>query len=230
MASESESILEEVSTTSGYVVSQPVVYYVCSASHSIVGSSGEIRMLTWRVEPILNFSVVCFFVRRTLLIFGVVGVLGVAVVKAIYEAFSKPGSEESEPESAQLMTRPVKMSELQAATGEGEKNLFIGVKDPHSSQITVFDVSAGKDFYGPGGPYHVFAGRNASHGLATSSMDPDTVEGDISNLTASEKDTHMGWYNKYASKYTIIGFLVPNDYVAPEQDPVSTGADSKKDA
>lgn len=35
----------------------------------------------------------------------------------------------------------------------------------------VFDVSSGRNFYGPGGPYGNFAGRDASRGMAKQSFD-----------------------------------------------------------
>lgn len=39
----------------------------------------------------------------------------------------------------------------------------------------VFDVTKGKNFYGPGGPYGNFAGRDASRGMAKQSFDLDML-------------------------------------------------------
>lgn len=60
----------------------------------------------------------------------------------------------------------------------------------------VFDVSIASDFYGPGGPYSVFAGRDASRALATFSVDSsqfkDTYD-DLSDLRPSQMDSIKEW-------------------------------------
>ncbi|KAJ9102574.1 hypothetical protein QFC21_002975 [Naganishia friedmannii] len=46
-----------------------------------------------------------------------------------------------------------------------------GVITEVREERTVFDVSAGRSFYGPDGPYGNFAGRDASRGMAKQSFD-----------------------------------------------------------
>lgn len=136
-------------------------------------------------------------------------------------------------DSESTSNNPITEAELHAANGENGAALFIAVKNPFGEEITVFDVSIGSDFYGPGGPYNCFAGKNASHGLATSSTDPEKTEGDISSLTQMEKDTLAQWHAKYMSKYQVVGKLVKDEAAATkaQDDTTSTlTTESKKDA
>ncbi|EEQ39579.1 Cytochrome b5-like Heme/Steroid binding domain family protein [Clavispora lusitaniae] len=91
--------------------------------------------------------------------------------------------------------------------GSTDPKVFIGI------QGTVYDVSTGKAFYGPGGPYENFAGRDASRGLALNSFDPsvltpidkpiDTLE----DLTQEEKESLENWKNHFENKYKVVGTL-----------------------
>jgi len=84
----------------------------------------------------------------------------------------------------------------------------VGARNPHAEEVTIFDMETGRDFYGPGGPYHVFAGRDASMGLAKMSTDVQDLEGDFSTLSISEIDVLLSWYNKFQQKYIPVGYLV----------------------
>ncbi|GAA5825635.1 hypothetical protein JCM5353_007515 [Sporobolomyces roseus] len=78
----------------------------------------------------------------------------------------------------------------------------------------VYDVTSGKSFYGPGGPYEIFAGRDASRGLAKQSFEEDMlvpVEGEIDgleDLTKSEWENLTGWESHFQTKYFQCGDLV----------------------
>lgn len=79
----------------------------------------------------------------------------------------------------------------------------------------VFDVSAGRNFYGPGGPYANFAGRDASRGLSHGSFDEDMLTKDLtgpldtlSNLTPEQREALKGWEERFLEKYLVVGKLV----------------------
>lgn len=74
----------------------------------------------------------------------------------------------------------------------------------------VYDVSKGKRFYGPGGPYATFAGRDASRNLATFSVvsnDKDDYD-DLSDLSAVEMDSVREWEMQFKEKYELVGKLL----------------------
>lgn len=79
----------------------------------------------------------------------------------------------------------------------------------------VFDVSPGRNFYGPGGPYENFAGRDASRGLACGSFDEEMLtkdlEGPLDDLTGlgeMEMEALRDWESRFEDKYLIVGKLV----------------------
>ena len=79
----------------------------------------------------------------------------------------------------------------------------------------VFDVTSGRNFYGPGGPYENFAGRDASRGLACGSFDEDMLtkdlEGPLDTLTGlgnEELEALRGWEERFEEKYLVVGRLV----------------------
>lgn len=79
----------------------------------------------------------------------------------------------------------------------------------------VFDVSTGRNFYGPGGPYCNFAGRDASRGLASHSFDEDMLTKDLdgpldtlADLDAEQVEALEGWESRFNEKYEVVGRLV----------------------
>lgn len=97
--------------------------------------------------------------------------------------------------------------ELAMFDGTKGRPIYVAVQPKPELKAVVFDVTPGSSFYGPGGAYHVFAGKNASLGLAKVNTDPASVSGPIDDLTPSERDTLFQWYEKYLQKYEIIGQL-----------------------
>jgi len=84
----------------------------------------------------------------------------------------------------------------------------------------VFDVSKMKKFYGLGAAYGIFAGRDASRGLATFKLDKDSVKDeydDLKDLKPSELDEMREWQMQFQEKYDVVGKLLkpgeePTDY------------------
>lgn len=73
----------------------------------------------------------------------------------------------------------------------------------------IFDVTKGKRFYGPGGPYSGFAGRDASRGLATFSVEPVSDDyDDLSDLKPSEMEQVQEWELQFSEKYDLVGKLL----------------------
>lgn len=97
---------------------------------------------------------------------------------------------------------------LSKYNGHDEAKIYIAIKG------TVFDVSQGRQFYGPSGPYSNFAGHDASRGLALNSFEMDTIRGfdqpidDLKGLSKDELEALNGWEEHFRKKYPVVGKLV----------------------
>lgn len=90
--------------------------------------------------------------------------------------------------------------ELKAYDGsDPKKPLFMAIKGQ------IYDVSQSRMFYGPGGPYALFAGKDASKALAKMSFEDKDLTGDISDLGPFELDALQDWEYKFMSKYVKVG-------------------------
>jgi membrane-associated progesterone receptor component len=99
--------------------------------------------------------------------------------------------------------------ELRIYNGEKGMPVYLAVRGK------VFDVTPGKNFYGPGGPYENFAGRDASRGLACGSFDTDMLTADLQGpldtlegLSEEELEALRDWEARFLDKYLVVGTLV----------------------
>ncbi|KAJ1732861.1 Dihydrodipicolinate synthase [Coemansia biformis] len=79
----------------------------------------------------------------------------------------------------------------------------------------VYDVSEGRGFYGPGGAYSVFAGRDASRLLATQSFDDGMTEAELDapidpldDLVGDDREGLNVYVGLFNVKYRCVGELV----------------------
>ena len=75
----------------------------------------------------------------------------------------------------------------------------------------VYDVGRGRDFYGPGGPYGMFAGKDCTRALAKVAFDPELFTGDTSGLDREELDKLDEWIEMFEGKYRRVGRLLPGE-------------------
>ena len=99
--------------------------------------------------------------------------------------------------------------ELEPFNGTNNMPVYLAVRGK------IFDVTSGRNFYGPGGPYANFAGRDASRGLAHGSFDEDMLTADLNgpldtleDLDVEQKEALQGWEERFNEKYLVVGELV----------------------
>ncbi|KAI4348528.1 hypothetical protein L6164_009241 [Bauhinia variegata] len=112
-------------------------------------------------------------------------------------------NEKPAPEPVQL--GEITEQELRAYNGsDPNKPLLMAIRGQ------IYDVSSSRNFYGPGGPYAMFAGKECSRALALLSFKPEDINGNLEGLDEPELDILQDWEYKFIEKYVKVGQLVPD--------------------
>ncbi|KAJ1297375.1 hypothetical protein BS78_01G370800 [Paspalum vaginatum] len=100
----------------------------------------------------------------------------------------------------------VTLEQLRAYDGKDPaKQILIAIRGQ------VYDVSRGRLFYGPQGPYSLFAGRDATRALALMSFDPNDLTGDLDGLSPDDLEVLQDWEEKFKERYPRVGHLACQD-------------------
>lgn len=93
--------------------------------------------------------------------------------------------------------------QLKAYDGsDPSKPIYVAIKG------RIFDVTAGNSFYGPGGAYCMFAGKDASRALAKMSKNEEDVTPSLDGLSEKEMGVLNDWEKKFEAKYPIVGTVI----------------------
>lgn len=132
-----------------------------------------------------------------------------AVLYAVYSFFRGPVKPEIRKALAPVDFKTYTPRTLLPLNGEANNPVYLAVRGK------IFDVTSGRNFYGPGDPYANFAGRDASRGLACGRFDEEMLTGDLDglldtleDLTADQMEALEGWEARFNDKYDVVGRLV----------------------
>ena len=114
-------------------------------------------------------------------------------------------------------------ADLALANGVDSELIYVAV------QGKVYDVGERDDLYGPGGSYHVFAGKDCTRAFALMSKeDEDCNRRDVDDLNATHRATLRNWLTMLEKKYIVVGPYSPADACIVDLSKVDEGQNAEE--
>lgn len=174
------------------------------------------------VEPSSGFwaSVISEIIYSPLNV-ALVVIIAVLIYKIIKGRMEVPHVHQEEPKLPKLR-RDFTVQELKKYDGtQPDGRILVAVNG------NVYDATKGKRYYGPGGPYAAFGGRDASRCLATFSVTTSNKDeyDDLSDLNSVEMESVREWEIQFKEKYDLVGRLLK-----PGEEPTNYSEDEDEEA
>ncbi|CAM8931097.1 unnamed protein product [Rhodiola kirilowii] len=155
------------------------------------------------IKAYTGLSPAAFFTILAIMVVAYKVVSGFFVAADDYQTVQRRMQAEYRPPPPPVQLGDVTEEELRAYDGsDPDKPLLMAIKGQ------IYDVSRSRMFYGPGGPYALFAGRDASRALALMSFEAQDLTGDTSGLSSHELEVLQDWEYKFMEKYVKVGQIV----------------------
>ena len=97
--------------------------------------------------------------------------------------------------------RVFSLQDLSPFNGKDRESIFISVRG------FVYDVTSGKEFYGPGGGYAFMSGNDATVVLARMQLKRELLNKDWAELDAASREVLADYIRLFNSKYPCVGRL-----------------------
>lgn len=156
---------------------------------------------------------------------ALVGLIVILLYKILKSRSEETTFTPPEPELPKLKKQDFTVQDLKKYDGnQPDGRVLVAVNG------NVYDVTKGKKFYGPGGPYSAFGGKDASRGLATFQISvKETEYDDLSDLNTMEMDSVREWEAQFKEKYELVGRLLkpgesPTNYSDEEDESITAGS------